>query len=149
MKKFRFTLQAALNVKKTLEKQAMGELSETNARIREFERAQAENFALQEEQNTQYRADLEEGINPTGMMFWRWAQLAVRDKIEYQSKVLEQAEGERARIEKKLIALIRERKILEKLRERQMEAYREEERREAAAELADFMGHNVYGKQEG
>jgi hypothetical protein len=101
------------------------------------------------EQNEKYRRELEEGLTPLYMMFWRWAQMAVREQADYRKKVLEEAEGERQRIETALIAAMRERKVLEKLREKEWEAYRAGEQREAAAELSEFMGHTVYTEQEG
>jgi flagellar FliJ protein len=149
MKRFRFTLQSVLNVKRAQEKQKIAELTECNARIREFERMLDEQLATERQQNEQYRQELEEGITPLYMMFWRWAQLAIRDKIEYRRKVLDEAEGERQRIETALVAAMRERKVLEKLREKEWEAYRAGQQREVAAELAEFMGHSVFSNQEG
>ena len=144
MKKFIFTLQAPLNVKRAQEKQLMGELAECNARIREFERVLQEHLAFKEEQNRRYEKDITEGLTPYSMMFWRWAHLTIRDRILYQQNVLETAEGERARIETRLITVMRDRKVLEKLREAQWEEYRAEERRQAAVEIAEFVGHAVF-----
>jgi len=60
-----------------------------------------------------------------------------------------EAESERQRIEAALVAAMRERKVLETLREKEWEAYRVEQQRETAAELAEFMGHSVFTEQEG
>ncbi|MCL2003396.1 MAG: hypothetical protein FWG72_05255 [Oscillospiraceae bacterium] len=149
MKRFQFSLQSVLKVKRAQEKQQIAELTECNARIREFERLLEELFSEERAQNERYRQELEEGITPLYMMFWRWAQMAVRDKIEYRKKVLEEAEGERQRIETALVAVMRERKVLERLREKEWEEYRAEQQRESAAELAEFMGHSVFTTHEG
>jgi flagellar FliJ protein len=149
MKRFVFSLQTVLNVKRAQEKQKIAEITECNARILEFERLYEERLDHEREQNERYRRELEDGLTPLYMMFWRWAQLTVREQIEYRKKVLDDAENERQRIETALIAAMRERKVLETLREKEWEAYRAELQRESAAELSEFMGHNVFTNQEG
>lgn len=148
MKKFVFTLQAVLNVKRAVEKQLMGELAECNARIRSFEELRRELIVRESEQHEEYRRQLSEGLSPAEMQIWGFSNRAARERVEYQDKVLEQAEGERARIEKRLVAAMQERKILEKLREKQWEEYRVEEQREAAAAVAEFVGHEIFTNQE-
>jgi flagellar FliJ protein len=149
MKKFVFTLQAVLNVKRAQEKQKIAELAECNARILEFERLYEERLNYEREQNERYLRELRDGLTPLYMMFWRWSQLALREQIEYRKRVLDEAESERQRIEAALVAAMRERKVLETLREKEWEAYRAEQQREAAAEMAEFMGHSVFSNQEG
>ena len=149
MKKFTFTLQSVLNVKRALEKQYMGELSECNARIRRFEQKRQELIEREAGQHEEFRRQTGEGLSPADWQLWGIANRAARERVAYQEKVLEQAEGERARIEKKLVAAMQERKILEKLRDKQQEAYRMEQQREAALEMSEFMGHDVFENQEG
>jgi flagellar FliJ protein len=149
MKKFAFTLQSVLDVKRALEKQQMGELADCNARIRTFEEKRREMAERECAQHEEFKRKLEDGISSAELRLWRDANLTARERVEYQEKVLEQAEGERLRIEKKLVSLMQERKILEKLREKQWENYRVEERRVVAAEMSEFMGHNVFNDWEG
>ncbi len=144
MKKFVFTLQSVLNVKRAQEKQRLGELSECNARIHEHEALLQDCLDHEREQNAQYLRELEEGMTPFWLQSWGWAQRTIRERIEYEKKVLEQAEGERARIRKALIAAMQERKMLEKLREKQWEEYRSEERKENEAAVSEFIGHSVF-----
>jgi len=149
MKKFAFTLQSVLNVKRALEKQHMGELAATNLRLRGFEERRRELIEREGAQHEEFRLKMEEGISSAELMMWRDANYAVRERVEYQNTVIEQAEGERLRIEKRLVVLMQERKILEKLREKQFEDYKAEERRAAAAEMTEFMGHSVFNEVEG
>lgn len=144
MKKFKFTMQTLLNVKLTLEKQKMGELSECNARIREFERQQEENYARQETQALQYQELLEEGLPVSEIALWRVAFLTLRDRIAEQAEVIEQAYGERARIQRALLTVIQERKMLEKLREKQLVEYKELQKAEDALAIDEFLSHQVY-----
>ena len=149
MKKFTFTLQSVLNVKRAIERQQMGELSVVNARIRECERVRQELIGREMGQHEEFRRQITEGLSAAELSLWHIGNRAARERVEYQDKVLEQAEGERLRIEKKLIAAMQERKILEKLRDKQMETYRAEQQREAAEEMSEFMGHDVFNEQEG
>jgi flagellar FliJ protein len=149
MKKFAFTLQSVLNVKRALEKQHLGELAACNIRIRGFEEKRRELIKRESGQHEEFRQKLEEGISSAELMMWRDANFAARERVDYQNTVIEQAEGERLRIEKRLMILMQERKILEKLREKQWEDYRAEERRAAAAEMTEFMGHSVFNEVEG
>ncbi len=144
MKKFVFTLQSVLNVKRAQEKQRMGELAECNARIREHETLLQDCLEHERAQNALYRKELEEGLTPFWLRSWSWAHRAIRERIDYQRKVLEQAEGERVRIQKSLVAAMQERKMLEKLREKQWEEYRAEERKETEAAVSEFVGHDIY-----
>ena len=149
MKRFAFTLQTVLNVKRALEKQHMGELTECNARIRRFEQIRQELITREMGQHEEFRRQISEGLSPAGLQVWGIANRAARERVAYQDKVLEQAEGERLRIEKRLVAAMQERKILEKLRDKQWEIYRAEQQKEAALEMTEFMGHEVFTDQEG
>jgi flagellar FliJ protein len=149
MKKFQFTLQSVLNVKRALEKQQMGELSAVNARIREFERVRQQLLEREMGQHEEFRRQIGEGMSGAELRLWSVANRSARERVEYQDTVLEQAEGERLRIEKKLVNLMQERKILEKLREKQWEAHRAGQQRETALEMAEFMGHEIFEEQEG
>ncbi|MDR0293402.1 MAG: flagellar FliJ family protein [Oscillospiraceae bacterium] len=149
MRKFVFTLQTVLNVKRALEKQHMAELSACNARIREFERVRLELIEREMGQHEAFRRQLSEGVSPAELQLWGIANRAARERVEYQDKVLEQAEGERMRIEKKLIGVMQERKILENLRDKQREIYRAEQQRETAMEMTEFLSHEVFEDQTG
>ncbi|MDR1691924.1 MAG: flagellar export protein FliJ [Oscillospiraceae bacterium] len=148
MKKFSFTLQSVLNVKRAQEKQRMGELAECNARIRENRRLLQESYDHQQAQNVLYQREYEDGMKPYRLRMWGWAMNALRDRIAYRKKVLETAEGELARIQKALVTVMQERKMLESLREKQMEEYRAEERRENDAVIAEFVGFSAFGDGE-
>ncbi|MDR1668629.1 MAG: flagellar export protein FliJ [Oscillospiraceae bacterium] len=148
MKKFVFTLQSVLNVKRAQEKQRMGELTECNARIRKSEAILEECLAHERAQNAQYLKDLQQGLTPFRLQCWGWAHRAIRERIDYRRKVLEQAEGERVRIQKALVTAMQERKMLEILREKQWEEYRAEERKENDAVIAEFVGHRIFENEQ-
>ena len=144
MKKFKFTMQTLLNVKLTLEKQKMGELSACNARIQELERQQEGNYARQQQQNTQYTRLLEEGLPVAEASLWRVAFLTLRERIAAQATLIENTYDERTRIQDALLAVMRERKMLEKLREKQQEEYKTLQKAEDAAAVDEFLSHKVF-----
>ena len=144
MKKFKFTMQTLLNVKLTLEKQKIGELSNCNARIRELERQQEENYALQGEHTARYTEILEEGLPVAEMRVWRVAFMALRDRIALQAAQIDNAYVERAQIQEALVALMQERKMLEKLREKQLEEYKVLQQAEDTAAAQEFLSHKIY-----
>ncbi|MCL2082089.1 MAG: flagellar FliJ family protein [Oscillospiraceae bacterium] len=145
MKKFKFTLQALLNVKLAMEKKHMGELSECNARLWEFERVQQENFRRQRDHEEHYALLLREGRLPVAeMALWRGAFLALRDQIVEQKGIIEQAQAEKARIQKVLLGVMRERKTLESLMEKQLAEHKALQKIEDAVAMDEFLSHQIY-----
>jgi len=143
MKRFKFTLQSLLNVKLSLEKQQKSELAAAQARLDGFVRELADMETRLEAQRAEY--DLQGG--PAVRTF----DLAARDigfkalfeRMDSQREKIRVAETERTRVRKQLTETMGERKMLEKLQEKQRERYQEEVRREEAKLMDDFMSHQL------
>jgi flagellar FliJ protein len=145
MKKFKFTLEAPLKVKRILEKQQKAELAAVNARIAAFPRELKQLLDALVFQRQTYLKAVEAGeLNAPEMSLWSVGFKAMRERIALQNKKIETAEGERRRIQRKLIELMKERKILEKLREKQLAEYRMELKAEDAAMIDDFVSNKVH-----
>lgn len=145
MKKFKFTLAAPLRVKNTLEKQQKAELAAVAARIAEFQRELQELKDTLGFQRQVYLQSMKDGeMTPGDLSLWSVGFKAMRERIANQNKKIEVAEGERRRIQKKLVETMRERKVLEKLREKQMEEYRAALRAEDAAAIDDFISSKTH-----
>lgn len=145
MKKFKFTLQAPLNVKTMLEKQQKAELAAVNARIADFQRELQELRDTLDSQRKTYLTGMENGeFTPADMSLWSLGFKAMRERIALQNKKIETAEGERRRVQRKLIELMKERKILEKLRENQLAEYRTALKAEDAAIIDDFVTSKIH-----
>ncbi len=144
MKKFKFTLQTLLNVKLAMEKRQKGELSECNARIHEFTRQQEANYAKRRQQAKEYNQLLQDGMPLAEVALWRGAFVAIRQRILEQNAVIERTEDERERIQAALLSIMRERKALEALRDKQLEEYKALQKAEDAAAMDEFLSHQVY-----
>lgn len=144
MKRFVFTMQTLLNVKNTMEKQHKAELAECSARLDEFRRRQEDNYAVQLSLGDRYREALTEGLRVYEIPQWQGAFIQIREQIAYQAKVIEQAEAERERVQRLLVETMRERKMLETLRDKQYEEYKSAQRAEDAAVLDDYMSNSIY-----
>lgn len=143
MKKFVFTMQSLLNVKIALEKQQKAELSEANGRLARFRQA----LLAREEAFGRARAEAEEKVR-RGMsareVKWRGAGFrALFTAIEEERDKVFVAEEECRRLQKRLVDTMAERKMLERLREKQWAEYQEEGRRSEAAMIDDFLSNQL------
>ncbi|MCL2030531.1 MAG: flagellar export protein FliJ [Oscillospiraceae bacterium] len=145
MKKFKFTLEAPLRVKRILEKQQMAELAAVNARLAEFRRELERLRDALDFQRRTYLESVEAGrLTAPEMSLWSVGFKGMRERIALQNKKIETAEGERRRIQRKLVELMKERKILEKLRDNQMAEYRLAQKAEDAAVIDDFVSSKIH-----
>jgi len=78
------------------------------------------------------------------MRVWRVAFMALRDRIALQAAQIDNAYVERAQIQEALVALMQERKMLEKLREKQLEEYKVLQQAEDTAAAQEFLSHKIY-----
>jgi flagellar FliJ protein len=140
MKRFRFTLQALLNVKTTLEKQKIGELAAQNQIIARLEDQLAEMYARLDAAVTEYNDKMAAGgMSPGDTAAYGSGFRAMYDRIREQHEKIARAQEVKEQIQRELTELMGERKMLENLREKQYQEYIEEVRREDAKVLDDFM----------
>ena len=147
MRKFAFTLKSLLNVKISLEKQKTIELSDQNRRILllegELEALRARLRASTDEFNAkmEHGGGMRSGIAAAYSSGFR----ALHDRIIEQIEKIRRAVIVRERIMAELTELMGERKMLEKLREKQYQEYLEEVRREEAKIIDDYMSTKIIG----
>ena len=144
MKKFVFTMQSLLNVKSSLEKQAKADLADCQARLRLF---------LQEMDDIKHRAALKRnefrddmrrgGMTSFDMTTYFIGFRALQELVDAQQEKINICTKEKDRLQKKVVELMSERKMLEKLREKQREEYLEEAHAEDAKMMDDFMSYQV------
>lgn len=127
MKKFRFRLQKVMEVKEEVEKQRMLELVEAKKCVsqekEELERLQIRNrecWEKIEERKTEDR------INPVEMNLYYCYLRKLGNEIDLQNNRVQDAENEMEKRRRILLDASKERKILEKLKERKYTAYRSE-----------------------
>ena len=140
MKKFSFTLETPLRVKKTREKEAEGELGVAVQRERQFREEHSGLTSRFQTANESLSRRLEQGgvtlidlkVHSTGFM-------ALRKRIDDAEKKIESAESEVIRVTRKLQVLMKERRVLEEVREQQLTAWRSDVEREEMRQVDDYI----------
>lgn len=144
MKKFKFTMQTLLNVKRTLEKQQTGDLAECNARLLSAEKTHEELLDNRIQKNRLYEKMITEGLTAHDLRLWRNSFEAIKEQIARSADLIIQIEKERDEKQNILLETMRERKMLENLREKQLEEYGVEQRREDAAMIDEFLSNTIF-----
>ncbi|SMC35653.1 flagellar export protein FliJ [Papillibacter cinnamivorans] len=141
MKKFRFTLQAVYQFKKTQEKQKKAELSGLSAEISRLTKEKTGFERKLEEDSEEYRRTVSAGM-PASQMAWygNFAQY-IQDMLRKVNAVLAEAQRKRELLQSELVAVLKEMETLEKLREEQYRAFLEEAAKEEEKELGDLMSY--------
>ncbi len=142
MKKFTFSLQSVLRVKNIYEKQKKAELAEIQSFLNKLLAQKTGLERKLENSSLQYGAEMRQGM-PVPRMAW-YANFA--DFIQAQIKALElsiqEAEERKEAKKAELVAVVKEIRTIEKLREEQYRAYLEEVSKEEEKVLGDLISYN-------
>ena len=142
MKKFKFSLQSVLRVKTIHEKQKKAELAEIQSVLNKLLTHRADLVKKLENSSSQYGAEMRAGMTVPRMAWY----LNFADYIQSQIKALDVSirEAEQKKQDKRteLIAVVKEIKTIEKLREEQYKAYLEEVSKEEEKVLGDLISFN-------
>ncbi|MDR1158637.1 MAG: flagellar export protein FliJ [Oscillospiraceae bacterium] len=143
MKKFVFTMQSLLGVKTALEKQVRAELAEARRRVERFRRELLEKQEVLVRLRAEAERKARRGISVRELRLQNIGFNTLFESLARQSRKVEAAEEEAGRVQRRLVDTMQERKILEKLREKQWNAYQEEIRREEALLIDDFLSNQL------
>jgi flagellar FliJ protein len=144
MKRFVFTLQALLNTKISLEKQAKADLADSQARLRLLFREKEDILLRVQLRRNEWNDDMRAGgMHSADMATYFVGFRALQELAEAVRKKIAAAERERDRLQKKVVELMGERKVLEKLREKQREEYNELVRQEENKMMDDFLSNQI------
>ena len=142
MKKFAFSLQSVLHVKNIQEKQIKAELAEIQNQLNKLFEKQTELKQQLDDSSGQYGDEMLKGMSVPRMAWY----INFADYIQAQLKKLDSSirEVEQKLQNKKteLIAIVKEIKTIEKLREEQYRAYLEEVSKEEEKVLGDLISYN-------
>ncbi len=142
MKKFTFSLQSVLHVKNIQEKQIKAELAEIQNQLNKLFEKQTELKQQLDDSSGQYGDEMLKGMSVPRMAWY----INFADYIQAQLKKLDSSirEVEQKLQNKKteLIAIVKEIKTIEKLREEQYRAYLEEVSKEEEKVLGDLISYN-------
>ena len=127
MKKFRFRLQKVMEFKEDLEKQRMLVLGEAKKRV-QIEEEKLRNLQHQDREcrNRVSKKGMENRISPVEMnLHYRYLK-GLEDRMELQGDRIKKAEEEAEKKRQDLLVVTKERKILEKLKEKRLAIYTSE-----------------------
>jgi flagellar export protein FliJ len=140
MKKFVFTLETPLRVKRTREREAEGELGVAVMREREFRQERDGLTGRFQTATESLSRGLERGdVTLAELKVHSTGFTALRRRIAESDQKVEAAEGEVLRVTQKLKVLMRERRVLEEAREQQLAAWKSEAEREQTHIVDDFV----------
>ncbi len=148
MKKFVFTLQTVLNVKETIEKQHKDAIAAIEMKLtRQHEDLHNMQTALTNAKQ-QLLEELQKGSNALIMATYRDYFELQKIRIENQQREITNTENEKARVRRLLMQAMQERKVLEKLKEKQRADYKIEVTREEERVISESLGSKVARKEE-
>lgn len=139
MKKFKFSLEPLLNVKKGLEKTQKAQIQKIQQQIhiRENEAAAIESEISGLHQSLEN--ELKGKVNIEDLIQYDRYMLKLTDNLKEKRNEIAKLTEEKEECQKALIEITKEIKILEKLREKQYSQYLYELEREQEKETSDFV----------
>jgi len=146
MKKFVFTLQSVYDIALSNEKQQKNLLRRIEERLLALRAVLDRMLAQRKEARTQCAKDVDEGTDANRMAQYARYFESLEDRIEAQKKAIETIEKEREKVVDALVKIRQEIKSLENLREKQLEEYRAEVKREEEQAIGDVVTYQVASK---
>lgn len=126
---FQFRLQRVLKYRETIEDTRKKEFSEIS-RIYELEAEKLRSLREEQGEKLQELGELQRGIlNLLVILFYHAYLARLRTEIDAQEKRVEEVRLEKEQKREALIQASKDKKVLERLRERELEAYQKEEDR--------------------
>ena len=143
MKRFVFTLQSLLSIKLALEKEQKAELAACDALLKRLEDELQALSAAFESMRLDYEERARQGMPVAKATDYSNALEHTRTLIAAKRDELAAAEMKRLQVRLKLVEIMREIKVFEKLRERQYEEYQKEARAEEDKLMGDILSYRV------
>lgn len=143
MKKFAFSLQAALNVKYSVEKAQKAEMAVINRRIYLLNNELSEYNTQNRIESEKLKEETKKGISPSKLNEFNNFFTFLKEKIKAVKENIKKAEEEKEEIRARMIKTMQEIKSFEKLKEKQYEDYLVELRRDEEKNLGDIVSHKL------
>lgn len=146
MKKFRFRLQRVLDAKESEEKQQQRRLGEALEQVVKAENRLDELFS-QLSETRKRQAEMVSGSMKAGeaMMMHNW-QMQLKKEVSAQRQDLVKLNSIAEKIRNELLELSKEKRVLEKLREKQWEEYKKQDLTAQQNMLDDIGNRNANGQ---
>lgn len=143
MKKFKFALQPMLNVRLSLEKQQKADLAKARQHQLDCQQTLARMEQEFDDANENYKHMASVGTDPTNLATYARYFDYMMDVIAEQQEIVHKAAEAVAKCQSQLIKTMQDRKMLEKLRETQMEQYRQYVQAETDKEIGDMVSYRT------
>jgi flagellar FliJ protein len=142
MKKFTFSLQPVLKVKKIQQEQKKGELAKIQNELDELYSEEGSLKQQMELGNSRYGDDLQGGM-PASQVLWHCNYAGyIKDELKRVGMQIEEAEARKEAKQAELISVMKEVKTLEKLRQEQLKEYLEQAAKDEEKEIGDLISYN-------
>lgn len=139
MKKFKYKMETLLKLKENLEKQLKIEFKNMNNCLNEEKEKLNKLNLRHNEYEGLLTKSLKDELNMININHNKQAIVFIREKTEKQEEIIKEIENALKNIRIKLIEAIKERKILEKLKDKEYERYKLELKREEEKENDEFI----------
>lgn len=139
VKRFRFRLQALLNIERNREKQAQIAFQRAASKLQREQAVLAQQEAEFKTEQAAMAAAIRRGASPHELSAYELFFAGLEKQMEAQRDRIKEAETALESARKEMIQRTKQRKILEKLKERAKEAY-DEEVRHIEVNLLDEVG---------
>jgi len=147
MKRFAFRLQRVLDVKNTIEEVKRRDFLAADNEYRKKIDELKENYLELSRYQDQLKTKSREEISTQVLNLYYSYFNVLAGRIEYQKKLIELARQEMEKKREHLIAAVKERKILEKLKEKQFGQYQKEFGAEEQKMLDEVSGNKFITKE--
>ncbi len=141
-------MQSLLGVKLALEKQQKTEMAAAQERLDRFRRELAQLEDRLAEQCRAHNQKMAQGTDARELQILGIGFKALYERLERQRDTVRVAGEEHRRVQKKLVDTMAERKMLEKLKDKQWAQHREEMRREESVMIDDFLSNKLNARQQ-
>ena len=139
MKKFKFALDTVLSYKQQVLGVLQGEHAEAVARVRAQEALLEELWREYRDCDGEYHRRAEEGLAITDALMYQSALRAAELEIQRETKRLEELEAEAEKRREAMVEAKKETSSIEKLKEKNLEAYHKEEAKSEELFIEEFV----------
>jgi flagellar protein FliJ len=143
MKKFTFTLHALLHLKESVEKQERNNLAVLTRKLRDLEAEREAMIARRDGAADNYGAKLAGGMAVSETQGFTDYFRMMKELLREQEARIVRASGEIEECRKRLVEILKEIRMLEKLREKQYAQYLAEVQAEEERTIGDFVSYQA------
>lgn len=149
MAKFKFRMEQILNIKRQMEESIKIDLANAIRNIKE-EKDKLDSLNMQKKDNIgQFKESMAKGMNVQKMKEYNSFIDLLETRINSQKKAINEAETVADKIRERLVQVVKEKKILEKLKEKQFEDWKLDQQKREELTLGEIAGYKYIERKVG